>query len=347
MITSISIENFQSHSDSVLYLDPGVNLICGSSDSGKSSIIRALKWAAVNRPSGDSYRSYSGGDTKVTINFKDGSFVSRHRDKKVNGYQTGGGSWEALGNVVPETVSQLLNISELSWQFQMDPPFLLSSSPGDVARTLNEVADLDKIDSTLVNINRMARDNRQQLTETAAKKQQLGIELSQYRGLDKQLGAITLLKEQDRKAHALEELVTEGEALCIDTTHAQTKLLSYTSVERWFSLVHQLNELENQKDVLELQIEKGEALLETAEQLHYRLTKVKDTTDAEEELDLLMDMVGKVKDCDFQADKMEGLLSIIVRTQTRFDSAAIQLTQLEKRWKTEFPNTCPLCGRSK
>ena len=57
MIDKISIKNFQSHPNTELELDPGINVITGSSDNGKTSIFRALYWIIYNRPSGNSFIS--------------------------------------------------------------------------------------------------------------------------------------------------------------------------------------------------------------------------------------------------------------------------------------------------
>jgi len=59
MIKYLQIQNFQSHKDSLLEFDPGVNVIVGSSDSGKTAVIRALRWLVWNRPSGDAFRRRS------------------------------------------------------------------------------------------------------------------------------------------------------------------------------------------------------------------------------------------------------------------------------------------------
>ena len=81
MIQSLKIINFQSHEDSTLDFVPGVNMILGASDSGKSAIIRALKWLVWNRPNGDAYRSNWGGETSVQA-FFDGFGVERSKDKE-------------------------------------------------------------------------------------------------------------------------------------------------------------------------------------------------------------------------------------------------------------------------
>ena len=67
MIKKIQIQNFQSHKETTLKLDPGVNIIVGTTDSGKTSILRALRWVIWNRPSGDDFRSWWGGNTSVEV----------------------------------------------------------------------------------------------------------------------------------------------------------------------------------------------------------------------------------------------------------------------------------------
>jgi DNA repair exonuclease SbcCD ATPase subunit len=58
MIKRIEIKNFQAHKNTEIDFDPGVNVISGASDAGKSSIFRALLWVITNRPSGDSIKNW-------------------------------------------------------------------------------------------------------------------------------------------------------------------------------------------------------------------------------------------------------------------------------------------------
>jgi exonuclease SbcC len=346
-ISKISISNFQSHRETVLDLHPGVNLIVGSSDSGKTAIIRALKWLATNRPLGDGFVSWdSKGETIVEVLFDDGASI-RHELGK---YSLKNGKdkqdWSAIGTTVPEAVTQALNISDLSWQAQMDPPFLLSASPGEVARTLNEVADLDKIDSTLVNINRMARDNRAQLTETAQAKQQLGIDLSAFRELDNQLAKITQLKEMERKAGLLEEMVTEGGQLVISIAEQEEALTHYGQVEKHLALVHKLNEQISEYETIGTGIRKGQRMLDEFRELTDRLKAIKDPADAEAELDLLLDMVGKSKELERDIKNIQVQLNDIQDARVSLAQVAGSAKRLESQWHEQFPEVCPLCGRS-
>ncbi len=75
MIKSAKLINFQSHIDSLLEFHSGVNSITGQSDSGKSSILRAINWVIHNKPSGDAFIIQNSSGTKMSyIDDKGDSF---------------------------------------------------------------------------------------------------------------------------------------------------------------------------------------------------------------------------------------------------------------------------------
>ena len=47
--------NFQSHLNTVIELHPGLNILVGESDQGKTAIIRALRWLFYNEPRGTGF----------------------------------------------------------------------------------------------------------------------------------------------------------------------------------------------------------------------------------------------------------------------------------------------------
>jgi DNA repair protein SbcC/Rad50 len=147
MIQSLDLNLFQSHKKTHLDFKPGVNTIIGTSDQGKSSIIRSIKWVVENRPSGESFRStFASGETTVAIHLEDGTVVIRGRNNTLNYYQQDDLKYMAFGQDVPELIKTKLNMDILNFQFQLDPPFLLSESPGNVAKYLNEIVNLESID---------------------------------------------------------------------------------------------------------------------------------------------------------------------------------------------------------
>jgi len=286
------------------------------------------------------------GPTEVEMALDDGTYITHRQGRYClkNGKKEL--EWSATGTVVPDAVIQALNLSELSWQSQMDAPFLLSASPGEVARMLNEVADLNKIDSTLVNINRMARDNRGQLTECAQQKQRLEIDLSEFRELDNQLTTIVQLKEMDRKAGLLEGMVSDGDRLVCSITDQEETLTHYKDVEKHLILVHMLNKLVVEAEILQGEAEAGQSRLDEVKELNLQLKKIKDPSDAEAELDLLLDMEGQFKSAQKSIGEMEKQIVAIVKVESYLKHATEQLELLETQWHERSKGKCPLCGRS-
>lgn len=148
-IRTIQLKNFQSHKDTRLDLAPGVNVVVGRSDSGKTAILRALEWVRTNRPVGDAFRSHWGGGTHIAVELDDGAIISRTKKDKLNIYGADNVDFKAIGQGVPEDIIKLLGLTDINIQHQHDPPFLLTLSPGQVARELNRFADLDRIDDLL------------------------------------------------------------------------------------------------------------------------------------------------------------------------------------------------------
>lgn len=62
-IQEVTIEGYQSHTNSTFRLSPGLTVITGPSDAGKTAIIRALRWFAFNEPTGK--RSYTQSVTRT------------------------------------------------------------------------------------------------------------------------------------------------------------------------------------------------------------------------------------------------------------------------------------------
>lgn len=54
-VKSIDIENFQSHENTHIDFDMGLNIIIGESNNGKSSILRAMDWVVDNQPLGTDF----------------------------------------------------------------------------------------------------------------------------------------------------------------------------------------------------------------------------------------------------------------------------------------------------
>ena len=158
VLERLLIKNFQKHARLELDLDPHVTVLAGKSDAGKSSIIRALRWLATNKPGGTSFIRREGEDqaaaerTAVARLSVDGHVIKRIRGPRRNLFLLDGQPLAAFGAGVPDPVAQLLNIGQISLQLQHDPPYLFSLSPGQAAAALDEVVNLDAIDQVMARL---------------------------------------------------------------------------------------------------------------------------------------------------------------------------------------------------
>lgn len=151
MIEKLILEDFQKHKKFELTLDPNISVISGSSDRGKSSIFRAIRWVCLNRPTGDSFIRKGSKDCSVSLK-ADGKWVTRERGKGANLYNIGEKSFSAFGQDVPEEIANFLNVDEGNFQSQHASSFFFSDTAGEVSRQLNAIVNLSLIDSTLANL---------------------------------------------------------------------------------------------------------------------------------------------------------------------------------------------------
>lgn len=164
-ISEIHIKGFQSHEDSVIQLSGGFNAIIGPSDSGKSSIIRALRFALYNEPKGSEFIRQGAQSCEVEVRFSDGGTIRRARTSQSAGtYDVTDPSGQTISlkgfsNNVPVDVPnqhqmpyiQLTKDLECSLNigFQLDTPFLIGESPGTRAAIIGRLTGVNLVDTAV------------------------------------------------------------------------------------------------------------------------------------------------------------------------------------------------------
>lgn len=139
-LTELSVTNFQSHAATTLELVPGLNVIVGSSDSGKSALLRALYWLYYNKPRGAEFIRLGAKSATVTARYDDGTELTRSRSTssagsylitRLDGEQV---KLSGIGNQLPADVLAVhrtpsLNLAgedlSLNIALQFEPPFIL------------------------------------------------------------------------------------------------------------------------------------------------------------------------------------------------------------------------------
>ncbi len=157
-LLSAKIRNFESHRNTTLNFHPGLNVIVGATDEGKSCILRALRWLFRNDPLGEDVKSnwLENINTYVQGEFDDG-IIKRKRTKDFNGYILNGDLHSGFKKQIPDVIKSFINMSDINFLDQDDPLFMISWSPSERGRYLNEICDMKIIDTTTSNINKQIR----------------------------------------------------------------------------------------------------------------------------------------------------------------------------------------------
>lgn len=230
MITKIEIKNFQSHKNTVLEFDKGVNVICGESDNGKSAVIRAVRWVVENQPQGtEKINSNWNEDFKEPLSVKlytEKGYVERIRDKKRNGYNICKNGEEevvldAIGKGVPKEVTDFLNVSDVNFQFQLDPPYLLTKSAGEASKYLNEIVHLDSIDKimSIADSDKRQLSSEQKIVETDIKK------------LEEELKNTEWINEADNLCKRTEKLYEMVDNISVQVSELYNSINNYETLE--------------------------------------------------------------------------------------------------------------------
>jgi DNA repair ATPase RecN len=140
--TELIVKAFGLHLKQVINFTPGLNVIVGESERGKTTLIRALYLLIENSPRGGEklYQSWLT-DNPLSIQLKDdkGNIIKRKKNKY---YLNDSKPLKAFGTSVPEPIRQLLNFKEINWQKQHDIHYLLFNTGGSAAKLLNSATGM-------------------------------------------------------------------------------------------------------------------------------------------------------------------------------------------------------------
>lgn len=347
MIKSLKIRNFQSHEKTEHEFSDGVNVIIGSSDSGKTAIIRAIRWLVWNRPSGDAIRSSWGGLTSVELSTEETTIV-RSKDK-VDGYQLYGRGqaldFKAFGTSVPQEIVQSLNLSEINLQGQLDAPFLLSDTSGEVAAHFNKVAKLEKIDTATQNINAWIRGLTTDIKYKEAEGKALESQLTAYEDLDK----------FEIEVEDLEKAESEMNMLAADVVRLRNSIKSLQNCSAHLTEASRILPLDNSVNTLVNDVQTMRTIESHATKLYLALEKVKTTAadikvetkmltldEPTEELLLLIEARKTLQTDSRNISSLLDRLFEIGKGSLRWQGNALKL---EERFHKEMPDVCPLCNQ--
>lgn len=349
-ITSIYIRNFQSHEDTKIDFHAGVNAIVGLSDSGKSTIRRAIQWVFTNKPQGDSFRRHNTDYTEVSITFADGLTVSRIKDKKENIYKliTPDGKeqiYKAFKNELPLDIQQALNINHLNLQAQIEAPFMLSNSPSEIAKTLNQIVNLDKIDSSISFIRRKLINSQsekkrleQNITENTEK-------LKEFDVIPEIQTLVLSYETIDKEVDTLKLSIATLDNMLDDLDHYTDALLVYKKASEAEKILNTCVTLQEHIKSIRGDYKTLQDILTDLRRYKMLYNSIGGTEYFYDALNNAQVFQEDIKSIQSKCKELDCLLDDLADAFKNVDEHTKTLKTYEDLYHKEFPDVCPLCGK--
>ena len=381
MMKKIEIKNIQSHKKSELELCDGINAIVGSSNNGKSAILRALNWAIKNRPLGTDIllshwaineKGNQNDEMYVKVTDDVGNILSRRRTKDENQYIINGKELNVVKTDVPEEVERFFRLSDTNIQCQQDSPFLLSLSSGEVARYFNRTVKLDMIDKILAEAEsrtRRIRSEKEILENDIKTLEERLNNFSWTEGIDILISKYKRVQEKNSQLSAICDSIRDE----IDELKKQ-KILPVDYEKKLIEEIEKTTLCKN--DNLEELDFLSDSILRMKESKVYYFGNheqiISDIEKAESEFSenkkssyFLFNDLSKIRDSktyDFTSQKklIDELGDLVKGSRLKYDSINLQEdveeiincnkdiqdcnTERDELWQ-EMPDICPVCGK--
>ncbi len=352
MLKKLQIKNFQPYADVEFEFTKGINAIVGTSDVGKSAVIKAVALVIENRPLGNSFIRRGEKECFIGIESEKGK-IERYKGKDSR-YEVNGNPFRAIGNDVPDSVFDVLNIGMINIQRQLDSHYLVLGSGGTIAAELNKILKINEIDDAIKYCGSEIRSKDKESKILQEQLKQKKIDLEKYAGLDKLEKDILYLEKKEAKAAKLQDKLNELSDMLIDVLDAEDVIDAFKDPKDVLLLVDKLNlainkyyskleDIESLKEIYDKAVKlkhtvkafKGaEEVIELTQKLEKLTDKYMSKLEEQEEL---MDVVTKITRLNSIISKCsEDVAGIKCEENEKKEELGILLNEL---------GLCPFCGK--
>lgn len=341
MIKSAHIVNRQSHEDTILEFVPGVNIIRGISNAGKTAIFRSLEATIRNiywTPNNIRRGQKSG---RVTIEVETDDEVTRERIKGENRYIINGKPLKPLRTGIPSEIQRILRMDDVNFAGQHDGPFLLFDSPGKVSGFINEIVGMDEIDRTQSNLNSGIRTLGLNIGQLSADVEMTEQELKGFEGLDELVGLLEGAETAETKWKGVSAQALQLDDLLQEKSERKGQRSSALQIVK---LAPRVKGVESAKDDV-LVIGNEVTGLENLISRRKTNQKIKENNEnilsLQDQYDETIKAMGVWAQASVDLKKMQ--YNIAERTGFREECKLLRL-EIEEL-KEELPDVCPTCGQ--
>lgn len=365
MIKSIRIQNFESHEDTVVKFDNGFNLIWGKSDSGKSSILRALAVVVNNQFSskmvreGFAYCEIEVTTEKGKVNCKRGEGINKWLVTDLDGQEH---SFDKIGKSVPDLASDILGMREKSWgkklkelpnfMFQDEKHYMLSEIGGEkstsnmVARLMDKTIGLGGIEELVKEISSNITKNRKKITELQNKQSEIKSGMLSEEIIESYENKIESIKRTKSEILQLEEKqdflikFKEYSELLNEKKEKSENITSYLD-----NVINEYEDCKNELNKFE-SIQEVNKIADNLKIKRDKLEKIKEF-DIQDEIDDLRKEISDYWEFHEFVENYFNIKEKIMLSQKRLSGVYLEIETSENelhKLKDEL-GVCPICGK--
>lgn len=346
MLEKLKISNFQSHKYSELNFHSGVNIIVGTSDSGKSAIIRALRVLIYNQPTGDAYRSHWGGDTILELSDSDKNLIKRLKTTSKNQYWLNDLKFEAFGASVPDKIRQLLNMGEVNFQSQADQWFLIDNTPGEIAQFFNRTAHLEKIDIGRKNIEKWTRHISNDLDSAKKILKENNQKYSSYSYLNKMEQEVEVLEEMETDLSNKTRCSSDLQSLINNVNEVEGEIKTNSEILSLEGILYPVLDKTDKKQALSKEFDGLSSLLDNIEICDEDTYYYQSIMDLKQAVDSIFQSYNKIDESKKEKRELDKLIENTSQTTKDLSKWQKKLNDLHDKFHEAIGDSCPLCGQT-
>ena len=354
MLKSLEIKRFRSINDVCFHFSKGVNVIIGLPDAGKSNALRALHWQLKNRPSGKRMLSdFSNEDTSVKTVFDNGKRpheITLEKNKKSARYIIDGTELSVFGTSVPEEVAVIANLGELNFQKQLDVPFLITESSGEVGKIFNRITKTERSDEAVSLITTDVNSKNKALRQMKPDCEKIKESIKALGDVETMEEKLLDMEEKEKTIQVLENNIFKIRISIASIDNIQKKIDSFLNLddmqvelkelqellESYNSKTSDCNNLRSLVNSIVRQEREQKRLLEEIEEMNGDMAVML----------IACDELERIEDIYFQ---VIGVVDAVLVAQNKVDTDEEVLKKKAEEYK-EFLSTisiCPFCEKCK
>jgi exonuclease SbcC len=348
VISSLSLKNYQAHKDTTIEFDPHITAIVGSSDSGKTSLLRSLYWVLQNKPGGTQMVSFwnrkkdgSPKDETSASILIDDKTITRIRTPDLNGYLLDKKELSAIGREVPEQITQIFNLSDINIGRQFDRHFLLSESSGEVARRLNELVRLDIIDEVLSKAEQLKRANRKAIEANTTAQNEAQTKIEALSWVDKANRVLASAHELKEGLDTLLETQEQISSIISKVEKLQASILPSRTRARAKKKIEEIDKLLQDKEITQKLHDNIQNVIMRRDVYTKCLDQFKKIRKAKRYFEMLEELKVEKESISLQYNELQTIISNKEKLDKTTEKAYITM----KKVKEDMPDSCPLCGK--